>query len=1272
MKTNAAAIPSLKSRLGLVDSPPRQAVAWALAGGAVWLLAGQLLPEGLPLGVVLLGLVFGSLHAMTALGLVLVYRATRVVNFAQAEIGGLASAVAVLMVTGHGLPYLVAVPLGLAAAAGTGLLVDAVVVKRFERSPRLIFTVATIGVAQIVGAVQLGLPSLFGNLRPLSVFTTPFDLSLTVGPILFTGDHVLAVAVAILATLGLRWFLSRTDAGVAIRGVSDSVERAMLLGVPVRSLSRLTWVVAAVLSGIGVLLATPIRGVNVGVIAGASSLLPALTAAVLGRMHHLGRTMAAALLLGVFQQAVFWSFPRTTVVDVAQMVLVLGALLLQRSSFARGGRLEGESLVSLVRPIPAAVNELAIMRTIRVMATVALAAFAIIMPLVLSDANISLMSNIAIYAIVAVALVVLVGWSGQVSLGQFAFVGIGAGVSGGLVVNGGTDLFVALLAGAAISAIAAVLVGLPALRIPGLFLAVATLAFAVPVSSFLLSSTYFPSLTPAQIPRPELLGGRISLESEYSFYLLCLAILVIVLLGARNLRNSRTGRALIAVNDNERAAASFSISPVRTKLFAFGLAGAMAGLAGGLWAVGVRGIGFGAFNPEQSLQVFTMVVVGGLGSLSGAILGAIYVQLAMYFLDGAMQLLATGAGLLVLLMIIPGGLGEVLYRLRDRFVAALASARHIDAPGFVASDHLADALGQNGLVESEMPGQTERAGLDRKAPHPDLDGALLCWDEIDARYGQVQILFGVSGQVGHGEILGLLGTNGAGKSTLLKVLAGIMPTAGSIRLAGREVSGLDPQERVRSGLVMVPGGRGVFHSLTVEENLRVAGWTLRSDSGTRAQLTDEVLDLFPSLKVRRSTLAGSLSGGEQQMLAIAQAILCRPKVLFIDELSLGLSPVVVGELLGAVRRLNEQGVTVMLVEQSLNVAASIAPRAMFLERGTVRFTGATEELAGRGDLARAVFLGSVDASSKKRQGTKRSSEQLAVASAGELVHHPGLSVKNVSVQYGGVHALRDVSIEVAVGEIVGIIGSNGAGKTTLLDVCTGYLAPSGGMIGMLGSDVTAAAPEDRARLGLGRVFQDARLFPSLTVRETIAVAFERFVDVREPIAGMFRLHAAVESERDISDKVDELLDRLDLRRYETSFITELSTGTRRIVELACTLAHRPSVLLLDEPTSGLAQRESEALASLLVQLRDDTTMTMLVVEHDIPVVSSISDRLVCMHMGTVIAQGTPTKVLGDPTVIASYLGNDEAAISRSSLPGPKRRQRRAEPVSSGASRVRAH
>jgi len=216
----------------------------AAAVAVAWVAAGQLLPAGLPTGIVLYGVVLGALDALTAVGLVLVYRASRVVNFAQADMGGLAAAVAVVMVPGAHLPYAVGVLVGLVVGLGTGLLVDATVVRRFFRAPRLILTVATIGVAQVLGAGELGLPTLFHHLSPLATFTTPIGGRLAVGPVVFDGNDLLAVAVVPVVLAGLWWFLGRTDTGVAIRAAADSDERAQLLGVPVRRLSRTTWVIA--------------------------------------------------------------------------------------------------------------------------------------------------------------------------------------------------------------------------------------------------------------------------------------------------------------------------------------------------------------------------------------------------------------------------------------------------------------------------------------------------------------------------------------------------------------------------------------------------------------------------------------------------------------------------------------------------------------------------------------------------------------------------------------------------------------------------------------------------------------------------------------------------------------------------------------------------------------------------------------------------------------------------------------------------------------------
>jgi branched-chain amino acid transport system ATP-binding protein len=519
-------------------------------------------------------------------------------------------------------------------------------------------------------------------------------------------------------------------------------------------------------------------------------------------------------------------------------------------------------------------------------------------------------------------------------------------------------------------------------------------------------------------------------------------------------------------------------------------------------------------------------------------------------------------------------------------------------------------------------------------------------------------------------------------------MAGLMaPGEGRVAYRGRDISGLGPVERVKEGLVTVPGGRGVFPSLTVTENLRLGGWLWRRDRPALDAATGHVLELFPALARRLATRAADLSGGEQQMLTLAQAFLCRPRLLLIDELSLGLAPTVVTELLAVVRRLAAEGTTVLVVEQSLNVAAALAPRAVFLERGQVRFSGPTAELAERPELARSVFLRSdlaagatspgmamtsvIDTTGRPRSEYPASAgagsngdgarshgagQARAVAgtngasadrAAGQRPGPPRLEVRGVSRHFGGVEALDEVSVRAEAGEIVGIIGANGAGKTTLFDVCSGFLPAHGGRVLLDGVDVTAWTAPARARLGLGRVFQDARMFPSMTVAEALAVALDRHVAVREPLANVLGLGAALDSEETVRGRVEELLDRVGLERYRDAFIGELSTGTRRMVELAGVLAHRPRVVLLDEPSSGIAQRESEALGELLLSVRDRTGATLVVIEHDIPLVSSLADRMVCLHLGRVIAEGRPRHVLDDDGVVAAYLGTDDVAIARS-------------------------
>jgi len=230
--------------------------------------------------------------------------------------------------------------------------------------------------------------------------------------------------------------------------------------------------------------------------------------------------------------------------------------------------------------------------------------------------------------------------------------------------------------------------------------------------------------------------------------------------------------------------------------------------------------------------------------------------------------------------------------------------------------------------------------------------------DVDYSYGAVQVLFDVGFEVHRGEVLALLGTNGAGKSTILRAIAGLgTPARGVVRLHGRNITYTTPEQRARLGIRILLGGKGVFPAMTVNENLEMAAFVYRHDDADFQRRLERAYDLFPALASRRRELASSLSGGQQQMLALAMTLLHDPDVLAIDELSLGLAPLVVQELLVVVERLRSEGMTIILVEQSLNVALSVADRAVFLEKGQVRFSGPAAELAERDDLARAVFLG---------------------------------------------------------------------------------------------------------------------------------------------------------------------------------------------------------------------------------------------------------------------------------------------------------------------------
>jgi ABC-type branched-subunit amino acid transport system ATPase component/sugar phosphate permease len=543
-------------------------------------------------------------------------------------------------------------------------------------------------------------------------------------------------------------------------------------------------------------------------------------------------------------------------------------------------------------------------------------------------------------------------------------------------------------------------------------------------------------------------------------------------------------------------------------------------------------------------------------------------------------------------------------------------------------------------VERDIANATSAAMVDQEIQQlRENDDRQLIVRSLDVSYSGAQVLFGVDLDVKRGEIVALLGTNGAGKSTLLRAIAGVHePTGGVIFLDGRDITHTPPHESAKAGVVVVPGGHSVCAGMTVTDNLKVAAWLHRDDDAYVEERLAHALELFPRLSERLDADAGNLSGGEQQMLALAQSYLMEPRLLMIDELSLGLAPQVVESLLDSLRAINAAGTTILLVEQSINVALTIATRAVFLDKGQVRFDGPTHELLQRPDLVRAIFMGGASATGR---GRRRTSSGLGQESERYL------QVEDVSVTFGGIQALDGVSLEVAPREIVGLIGPNGAGKTTLFDAISGLVPTDGGRVLLKGVDVSGLTLDRRAAAGLGRSFQSARLFPSMTVRENIAVAMQRRVRARNPLLAAFWAPPVRAEERKVNERVDDIIELLGLGAFADKFVGELSTGSRRAVDVGAIMVASPDVLLLDEPSSGLAQAETEALGPVIQRIVRETGCAVLLIEHDLPLVTSVSHRLVAMELGRVIASGPAEDVLNHPEVQRAYLSASREVLLRS-------------------------
>jgi branched-chain amino acid transport system permease protein len=678
--------------------------------------------QSIPRGVLVGGAVIGALYGLVAMGLILVYRANRIINFAQAQLGSVPAVLALLLIARRGWPYLLAVPVMLIGAVILGGVAEVTFVRRFAKAPRLILTVVTVGVGFLLLIFEFYVKQwVGGKLQDVLTLTfpTPFRrFKWSLGPAFLTGDHIFAIVIVALVVVALAAFFKYTDIGIAVRASAENGERASLLGIPVNRVSTIVWILATVLSALGVFLRTPLVGLPLSGFVGPSILLLGLATAVIARMESMPTAFFAGMMIGVIERAAVFATRRAALGEAVMFVVIVVALLVQRGRLSRA--LEGETSswqsVREYRPIP---NELRRVPEIvwgRLGLYALVAGVAVAMPWILGAGKTTSGTVMVLYAIIGVSLVILTGWAGQISLGQYGIAGVGSAVAGGLAANHGWDFFAAVFVGALAGALVAVVVGLPALRIQGLFLAVTTLSFAFAVNNFVLRREWFSWLVPKDahfVDRP-VLWGRIdmttdtkfawfTITSDAKFYFLCLAFLLLALGMAMSLRRNRSGRIFIGVRDNNRMMRAYGVNPASTRLAAFALSGFLAGLAGALLAYHNTVFTPSGFAPEKSIELFVMAVLGGVGSLSGALLGAVYV-VGLPLLPGLrdvkfIDFLTSGLGLLLVLNFLPGGLAEGMFKMRDLILRKVAARHDIHVPSLVADTLVVETADTEHVVE---------------------------------------------------------------------------------------------------------------------------------------------------------------------------------------------------------------------------------------------------------------------------------------------------------------------------------------------------------------------------------------------------------------------------------------------------------------------------------------------------------------------------------------------------------------------------------------------
>ena len=891
----------------------------------------------LPASTIALGMITGLGYGLLSTGLVIVYRSNRIINFAHGEIGALGAASFLFAVRRWGVPYYVMFPAALAVGGGVAALAELAVVRRLRNAPRLMSLVATLGLAQLLVVVTF---SISGSASGGPFFPEPPGLpTFEIGSLIVHPSASGLLFLSPVVVIGLAVFFRRSRSGLAMRSAAANPDAARMAGVYASRMSTLAWAIGGTLSTFTAVLVAPTLpgGLLTGASFGPALLLRGLVGAIVARMTSIPIAMASGVGIGIVEGVLLRNVRSGGVTEVVLFGIILLALLTQ---FREGSR-EGErgsvwASVQPWRPLPEALSGIWVVRNLGwIIAGVALVAVTV-PPIWMSNVTATTLTSLLGFGMVALSVWIVTGLGGQLTLGQFALAAVGALVSYRISTRtGGNPL--ALLGGGAAAAMVTLVIGLPALRIKGLFLAVTTLSFGVAMSSWFLQQPW--ALGDRVIPPDFVVAGR-PIATGRSYYYLALVVFVMLYLLARNVRTSGIGRRLLAVRDNEDAARAFGVRARSIKIQGFLLAGFVAGVGGAVYGHSFAAIDVQQFLAQASIDAVVIAVVGGIGTLAGPILGVLLVRGIPAFVPvEALALFASRLGLLLLILYFPGGVVQLVAPLRERVIAWLGRRYGVD----VSDEEPAEA------TPVVVPAQARVA----REPGPPI----LVASSIAKSYGGLTAVNDVSLSVDEGATVGLIGPNGAGKTTLFEILSGfVAPDSGRVTFDGRDVTRWSPEGRAARGLIRSFQDVSLFPTLTVLETVQVALERQLPTAFTRAVLglrarereREEVAhDLVRSmgLSAYRSKQIQELSTGTRRIVELACLVALEPKVLLLDEPSSGIAQRETEALGAFLQQLKDRhAMTLVVIEHDIPLIMSLADTIVAMDAGTVIASGPPESI----------------------------------------------------------------------------------------------------------------------------------------------------------------------------------------------------------------------------------------------------------------------------------------------------------------------------------------